>query len=87
MYEKINVNAIYPQYSELTSWNGEKRKMLVWDNMGGEPKVAFVTNYVAGIWVTKEQVGYFHAAEIPQGQNENNHWNYFITNRLFSNCY
>lgn len=66
MYEKINVNQIYPQYSELTEWDGIKRKMLVWDNMGTEPKEAFVTNYVAGIWITKDQTGYFHAAEIPK---------------------
>lgn len=50
--------------TELNAWNGVKRKMLVWDNTGNEPVEKFIINYVSGIWVTKEQVGYFHAAEV-----------------------
>lgn len=51
-------------YTELKEWNGIRRKMMLWDNTGNPPIEAFVINYVAGIWVTKEQIGYFHAAEI-----------------------
>ena len=49
--------------NELTEWNGEKRKMLVWDNTGNEPVVKYIIGRAAGIWFTNEQSGYFHAAD------------------------
>ena len=61
-----NYNGLYPEHEEILEWDGNKRKLYVWDNMGHEPTIKFVKNKVAGLWVTNDNEGYFHASEIKE---------------------